>query len=234
VSTIAGKYQELPYHRDGQDSSARFNTPQHIAFNWTKSELFVTDAGNAVVRKINFRPLAEFEATPTSANINVDIQFTDKSLNDATGWTWSFTPNTVTYVGGTNANSENPKVQFTVAGTYTVKLVATNGYGSGETTKLSYLSISDINSVSEGLRFEDILTVYPNPGTGEITLKPDFGYEAESVAVAIYDFSGKLILNRDSKLSNGSYLQLNGLAAGVYLLRVSDGINEVSTKLLVQ
>ncbi|MFM8564833.1 MAG: T9SS type A sorting domain-containing protein, partial [Bacteroidota bacterium] len=43
---------------------------------------------------------------------------------------WTFTPNTVTYVQGTSATSQNPKVVFNNPGTYQVQLIAANITGS--------------------------------------------------------------------------------------------------------
>ena len=53
------------------------------------------------------------------------IQFNDQSLNGATSWNWTFT-------GGSpsTSTSQNPTVTYTTAGSYAVKLIATNGQGT--------------------------------------------------------------------------------------------------------
>jgi PKD repeat protein len=89
----------------------------------------------------NVPPLAEFSASSVTANVGQTITFTDQSLNFPTSWAWSFSPATVTYVGGTNAGSQNPQVQFTAAGTYTVTLTATNSYGSNARIKANYINV---------------------------------------------------------------------------------------------
>ena len=64
------------------------------------------------------------------------------STNTPTSWAWVFTPATVTYVGGTNASSQHPQVQFNAAGSYDVELTATNGSGSDTETKSNYINVS--------------------------------------------------------------------------------------------
>jgi len=63
-------------------------------------------------------------------NKSTVVTFTDSTVNFPTSWAWSFTPNTVTYVQGTSATSQNPKVVFNNPGTYQVQLIAANVTGS--------------------------------------------------------------------------------------------------------
>jgi PKD repeat protein len=63
-------------------------------------------------------------------NKSTVVTFSDSTVNFPTIWSWSFTPNTVTYVQGTSATSQNPKVVFNNPGTYQVQLIAANITGS--------------------------------------------------------------------------------------------------------
>jgi len=69
-------------------------------------------------------PNASF-STPGTKCSGQGITFTDASTNSPTSWTWTFT-------GGSPATStsQNPVITYTAGGTYTVSLVATNGFGS--------------------------------------------------------------------------------------------------------
>jgi len=80
--------------------------------------------------------------------------FTDLSTNTPTSWLWSFTPSTITYVSGTDQNSQHPQVQFNANGLYTVELTATNGGGSDTETKTGYINAGDV--------FEVIATATPD------------------------------------------------------------------------
>jgi len=57
-----------------------------------------------------------------------------------TSWLWTITPNTFNFVNGTSASSQNPEVEFTAAGSYSVTLDATNAFGTNSLTKPSFVS----------------------------------------------------------------------------------------------
>ncbi|MCB2206904.1 MAG: S8 family serine peptidase [Bacteroidetes bacterium] len=99
----------------------------------------------------NVPPVANFIANNTTPLPGETIDFTDLSSNGPTSWSWSFSPSTITYVGGTDATSENPQVQFDALGLYTVTLVATNAYGSDTEIKTDYIDVSPCSyCLSEG------------------------------------------------------------------------------------
>ncbi len=63
------------------------------------------------------------------------VSFTDSSLYMPITWQWQFDPSTVTFVNGTDQNSQNPQVVFDEPDTYSVTLTAWNTNGSSELTK---------------------------------------------------------------------------------------------------
>ena len=79
-------------------------------------------------------PTPDFTASPTAGNAPLTVQFTDASL-DATSWTWDFGD------GSPVSNAKNPSHTYTTAGTYTVKLIATNSFGSNTAIKSNYISV---------------------------------------------------------------------------------------------
>ena len=92
-----------------------------------------------VIQTTSSPPIADFTADDTTPAIGQTVNFTDNSIGSPTSWSWSFSPTTITYVGGTNSGTQNPQVQFNAAGYYTVTLVATNTYGSDPETKTNYI-----------------------------------------------------------------------------------------------
>lgn len=92
-------------------------------------------------------PTANFEAdnlTPTTIDT---VYFTDLTLNEPTSWLWEFDPATLTFLDGTDENSQNPIVQFDAVGFYTVSLTSTNDGGSDTETKTDYIEATNALSV---------------------------------------------------------------------------------------
>lgn len=90
----------------------------------------------------NLAAVACFEASLTDVCIGQTITFTDNSSHTPNSWNWSINPATFNFVGGTNANSQHPQVQFTAAGNYTIQLRAGNATGNDIETKNSYITVS--------------------------------------------------------------------------------------------
>ncbi len=86
-------------------------------------------------------PVANFSANSTNPALGQTVTFSDLSSNIPTSWSWTFNPNTITYVGGTSSTSQNPQVQFNALGQYTVSLTATNAYGSDGEIKTNYINV---------------------------------------------------------------------------------------------
>jgi len=86
-------------------------------------------------------PVACFDVNTTSGCLGNTFLFRDYTAFTPLTWSWTITPATFNYVGGTDASSQNPQVEFTAAGTYTVELTTTNATGNNTETKPSYITI---------------------------------------------------------------------------------------------
>ena len=86
-------------------------------------------------------PIAEFEADDLTPLPGETVNFTDLSTNSPTTWQWSFSPSTIAYVEGTHQNSQNPQVQFTAYGVYTVALSVSNLAGTDMEIKTDYIMV---------------------------------------------------------------------------------------------
>ncbi|MBN2893984.1 MAG: carboxypeptidase regulatory-like domain-containing protein [Bacteroidales bacterium] len=88
--------------------------------------------------------VADFSADITTGTTDDVFTFYNETepLNNNT-WTWSFSPNNVTYENATSSTSVEPQVKFTQPGTYTVALTATNTtLGSDTETKVDYITVT--------------------------------------------------------------------------------------------
>lgn len=78
-------------------------------------------------------PVAAFAADTVTPSVGQTVTFTDQSTNTPTSWSWTFGD------GGTSTD-QNPAHAYTIAGTYTVALTATNAAGSNTITKTGYIT----------------------------------------------------------------------------------------------
>ena len=86
-------------------------------------------------------PVSAFSASSLTPVVAQTVTFTDETGFAPTGWTWTFSPNTITYTAGTSASSQNPQVQFTATGQYSVTLTTSNAYGSDPEIKTNYINV---------------------------------------------------------------------------------------------
>jgi len=67
------------------------------------------------------------------------VTFTDLTTGEPTSWNGASTGPVWCFVNGTSATSQNPQVQFTVGGLYTVTLVASNSHLTNTMIKTGYI-----------------------------------------------------------------------------------------------
>lgn len=84
-------------------------------------------------------PEVAFGADRTSVCIGGIVRFADSTGFCPTAWQWSFDPETITFLEGTTSASQNPVVEFDIAGQYTVTLTATNANGQNTLVKTDYI-----------------------------------------------------------------------------------------------
>jgi PKD repeat protein len=126
----------------GDGGTSTLQNPSHIytaAGTYTVALTATNAYGSNTLTKTSYitasanAPVAAFSGTPTSGSIPLTVTFTDASTYSPTSWAWTFGD------GGTST-LQNPSHIYTVAGTYTVALTATNAYGSNTLTKTSYIT----------------------------------------------------------------------------------------------
>jgi PKD repeat protein len=85
-------------------------------------------------------PVTAFAADTVTPSVGQTVTFTDQSTNTPTSWSWTFGD------GGTST-LQNPAHAFTISGTYTVVLTATNAAGSNTLTKTGYITVTNVTVV---------------------------------------------------------------------------------------
>ncbi len=131
---------------DGGTSTAQ--NPSHTYNNagtYTVKLTATNDCGSDTQTKVDYitvtsgtcnAPVADFTGSPTSGDAPLTVSFTDQSTNNPTSWSWDFGD------GGTST-AQNPSHTYNNAGTYTVKLTATNDCGSNTKTKVDYITVTE-------------------------------------------------------------------------------------------
>jgi len=162
-----------------QNPQVRFDVPGSYTVSLTVSNAAGSDTEtkNNYINATDLPPVADFSADNLNPTATVDtVHFTDLSTNNPTSWTWYFTPSSVTYINGTNQNSQNPDVIFDAAGLYSVDLVASNAGGSDTMSKVDYINALEILTVtvtasSTVLCVGDTTQLFaaPTGGTGNYT-----------------------------------------------------------------
>ncbi len=133
---------------DGYDSYDNF----HFNWGWSgyangyfaigalnPTSTYKINSNNQVIVRIkppSNAPIANFSASNTIPDVGGVVDFTDKSTNNPTSWSWYFE-------GGTpsSSTSQNPQVTYAVAGIYLVSLTVSNADGSDTKTMSGYISV---------------------------------------------------------------------------------------------
>jgi PKD repeat protein len=121
-------------------------------------------------------PVANFTGSPTNGMTPLTVNFADNSSGSPTSWAWTFGD-------GGSSTAQNPSHIYTVAGTYSVTLQATNALGSNTLTKANYITVTPPppdftitispakRQIQRGASTTYTISVTPTNGfTGQVTL----------------------------------------------------------------
>lgn len=94
-------------------------------------------------------PIVKFGISKDTVCSHETLTLKDSSLNTPTLWSWSFSPRSgIIYRNGTDSTKQNPTVQFTRGGTYSVTLTASNAIGEDQLSKINRIVVIDSIPVS--------------------------------------------------------------------------------------
>lgn len=135
---------------------------------------------------------------------------------------------------GDTSSAANPAHLFPWNGqpqTFTVTLTITNDCGTSET--VSFDITSDPLGVNTAPSL-NALSIYPNPSNGLITINGEFN--STSLDAQVVDLSGRVVLDLSNvnTSSNQVMLDLQGLAAGSYHVKLIDGANVSIGQIIIQ
>jgi PGF-pre-PGF domain-containing protein len=141
-----------------------------FAGTFTVSLNATNSAGSNLLTRTNYidvtisiiPPTASFTGIPSSGAVPLAVQFTDTSNGSPTRWNWSFGD-------GSYSTARNPSHTYSIIGTYTVSLNATNSAGSNTATRTNYITVSTTPTVTPTLLSDGSDTPRFVPTTGAAT-----------------------------------------------------------------
>lgn len=182
----------------------------------TDDEILAVTHGRGIFTSGAFesqKPEVDFSADATMACTNEIITLTDASFYDPTSWAWSFEPyGNVTYLGGTDSTSQNPKVQLN-SGTYSISLQASNSLGTNTRERTSYLTIKDIPATPTiRLSWDTLYASYSGTGTIHWFLNNVEVGTGDSLKLESNGYYTAYLKNPDCISDSASGIQFNALS----------------------
>ncbi|MEM9897471.1 MAG: PKD domain-containing protein, partial [Bacteroidota bacterium] len=160
-------------------------------------------------------PVFDFTAD-TVARI---VAFDDQSTN-ANAWFWDFGD-------GAISNDQNPVHTYTGPGVYPVRLVINGACLKRDTVILPVLANTDNPLASLQI------SLVPNPAEDQVRLTLNQAVQ-ETLDLTLYSIEGKAMLSKQLNAgSTSSLIDLNGIAAGVYLLQIKGDQVQQTLRLMV-
>lgn len=171
---------------------------------------------------------ANFAVDKTKGEVGKDTFYFDNlTVPFSNVYEWEITPSAgVTYVNNTDNTSQTPSIVFNQAGTYTVKLTASAGPFSDDTTMNDLIFVGwglGLDSKSENTSF----LAYPSPVENNLyfrsTLQTLVPLEYPEL-LAVYDVLGKKVMVKAEKDLQGNvlYYSVEKLGPGVYWAQFGD------------
>ena len=106
--------------------------------SWTQATSGASASGYTVNYVPPPAPVANFTSDVVNGTSPLTVHFNDTSIGIVTDWAWDFNNDNVV-----DSTEKNPTYTYTRPGTYSVKLVASNGGGNSQEIKTDYITVPD-------------------------------------------------------------------------------------------
>ena len=172
--------------------------------------LTVSNAAGSDISTMTINPVPVPTASFTYQASGVLVDFTNTSTS-ATAYSWIFD-------GSNQSTAVDPSFNFTVPGTYTVTLTASNACGTDTFSEDLVVEFPAGNNElsTDGL---SAIRIYPNPTQGQFTIDVPETLGSTSSFVELYNTLGERVYSSSVEYSNRNIL-LPDLAKGVYVIMV--------------
>jgi predicted extracellular nuclease len=184
---------------------------------------------------------------PVIANVtlNPEVPAADEAVTVSASITDDVAVTTVALYWGTSEDNVTTEVEFintgfgsiyegTIPGqsaeTTVYYLIEASDIDSTVTTSGSYSIPTAINNINSVIK----VAVYPNPSNGKFNVEIN-NEKAKDMSIEVFNVQGKVVYS--TSIYNNKYkgeINISDLAKGIYYLRINDGNNVNTKKLLIQ
>ncbi|HQQ94697.1 MAG TPA: T9SS type A sorting domain-containing protein [Bacteroidia bacterium] len=209
--------------------SINISTPGTYTISLLASNASGTAQTSQTVNVANCTPVVSF-TIPAATCASLSPITTSNALSGATSYTWSNVPNTGVFQ--INAAGGNKTYTFTIAGTYTITLKASNASGTNQAVQT--IVVDNCVGLFENATATSELEVYPNPARDEFTvIVPD---TKDSYKVSLLNVLGAVVYENNKAANTGEKLniQVANQAKGVYFLKVESTSTKITRKIVIE
>ena len=213
----------FPYTIDGLVTITGSNSTNryYYFYDWEVQPTPCRSASTNVTLNVVPGPLANF----SSVKNGLSVTFSDLSTGAPATWLWNFGD-------GNTATTPNPTHVYAAVGAYTVTLTVSNGNCTHEYTQV--VDFTSGTSSLDALPFN--VHLQPNPASSLTNLSISGAPGSRMIQVGLYHADGRLVHDLPVDLTKNEVLTLDlkGLAAGVYLVKVQAAAGIAVKKLVIQ
>lgn len=197
------------------------------AYDFLVSDICGSDTSNAISTNETTAsgplPTASFSYTWMQVGNTFETYFDASASTGASSYTWDFG-------NGISGSGMMDTVAYLGSGSFTVRLIVSNGCGSDTAT----VTITDF-SIGESLLAQTI-NAYPNPTSRNLWVEAELD-GSEAVSIVLRDAQGRAVLDISEDKHNGnlkSELDVSALAAGMYMLEIRQGANRATRRISIK
>lgn len=179
-------------------------------YDWEVERTIVCESPKVpVAAYIHDTPVPSF----TWNEVSHTVTFTNTSTGGGS-FQWNFGD-------GNISGDQNPVHTYTTSGNYTVTLTQNNDCGSEVFTDQLLITSVIAVSVNNGIE------IYPNPASDYFAIRS----EMMMVYAEIFNLSGQKLRHVDIR-DTGALIQIDGLAAGTYIIRVATEVTMIPVRII--
>ena len=248
ASDIDGEVSSVSFYSNGNFISQDFNEPYQASYTLPDYQTYdlyaiVTDNNSGEVESnhveiiANTPPTVEMLVPASDTTVtglpSIQLQASANDLNGNVTQVQFFTTNNTLIETDFDAPYE---CEWAVPyyGTFELKAVATDNYGSISTSETKMLT-AEINEFSEPNKHSDV-TIYPNPVKDILTINLDKNIGRDKPLVVLYNIEQKVLMQQVVKASSDLKIRIdmNKFSSGTYILQVKGKTYDYSFKLVIE